>query len=68
VKVDDPLDLIEFYRTQGARWVADVGAVAGDARRMALHEGIRRRYKIWMDRPDFLLAELISPEPRGHAD
>ncbi|APW63364.1 ArnT family glycosyltransferase [Paludisphaera borealis] len=67
-KVGDPLDLIEFYRTQGARWVADVGAVAGDARRMALHEGIRRRYKIWMDRPDFLLAELISPEPRGHAD
>lgn len=67
-KVDGPLDLIEFYRSQGARWVADVGAGAGDVRRMALHDGIRRRYKIWMDRPGFLLAELISDEPRGHAD
>lgn len=68
-KVGDPLELVEFYRTRGARWVADVGAVAGDERRLALHDGIRRRYKIWMDRPDFLLAELIpSNEPRGHAD
>ena len=67
-KVGDPLELIEFYRSQGARWVADVGAGAGDPRRMALHDGIRRRYKIWMDRPGFLLAELISYEPRGHAD
>lgn len=67
-KVDDPLELIEFYRSQGARWVADVGAGVGDDRRMALHDGIRRRYKVWMDRPGFLLAELISDEPRGHAD
>jgi 4-amino-4-deoxy-L-arabinose transferase-like glycosyltransferase len=66
--VGDPLELVEFYRIQGARWVADVGAAAGDARRLALHEGIRRRYKIWMDRPDFLLAELTSDEPLGHAD
>jgi 4-amino-4-deoxy-L-arabinose transferase-like glycosyltransferase len=66
-RVADPLELIEFYRSRGARWVADVGAAAGDERRMALHEGIRRRYKIWMDRPDLLLAELAS-EPRAHAD
>jgi hypothetical protein len=68
-RVESPLELIEFYRGRGARWVADVGAAAGDEARTALHESIRRRYKIWMDRPDVLLAELIpSEELSGHAD
>ena len=38
-EIAGPLDLIEFYRRRGARYVADVGAGAGDDRRMALHEG-----------------------------
>lgn len=64
--VKTPLDLVEFYRTRGARWLADVGAGAGDAPRMALHAEIRRRYKVVVDRPEVFLAKLISNEPRGH--
>jgi len=64
--VQTPLDLVEFYRTKGARWLADVGAEPDDAPRMALHAGIRRRYKVVVDRPEAFLAKLISNEPRGY--
>ncbi|AMV39703.1 hypothetical protein VT85_19880 [Planctomyces sp. SH-PL62] len=63
-----PADLIEFYRAHGARWVADVGAEAGDLARLDLHDAIRRRYKVLIDRPEVLLAELAPGEPAGHAD
>lgn len=52
----DPLALIEFYRTRGARFVADVSAT--DPGRLALHEAIRRRYNVLVDRPGVLLASL----------
>ncbi len=64
--VKTPLDLVEFYRTRGAVWFADVGAGDDDAPRMALHAGIRRRYKVVVDRPEVFLAKLIYEEPRGH--
>jgi 4-amino-4-deoxy-L-arabinose transferase-like glycosyltransferase len=40
---DSPLALVEFYRTRGARFVADVRPDPGDPRRKALHEAIRHR-------------------------
>jgi len=65
--VRTPLDLVEFYRTKGARWLADVGAGPDDAPRLALHAGIRRRYKVVVDRPEVFLAKLITNnEPRGY--
>lgn len=64
--VRTPLELVEFYRTKGAEWLADVGAGPDDAPRMALHAGIRRRYKVVVDRPEVFLAKLISNEPSGY--
>lgn len=64
--VGTPLELVEFYRTKGAEWLADVGARPDDAPRMALHAGIRRRYKVVVDRPEVFLAKLISNEPSGY--
>jgi hypothetical protein len=68
LEVRGPLELIEFYRRQGARYVADVGAGAGDDRRIALHESIRRSYKVLVDRASILIAELNPPESHGHAE
>jgi hypothetical protein len=53
-----PLDLIEFYRHRGARYVADVGPEPDDDRRKALHEAIRRRYKVLVDRASVIIADL----------
>lgn len=53
---EGPLALVEFYRAQGARFVADVST--DDSDRLALHEAIRRRYKVVIDRPGILLAVL----------
>ena len=58
---DGPLALVEFYRDRGARYVADVGA-GGDPSRVALHEAIRRRYNVLVDRPGVLLADLTFPQ------
>ena len=66
--IRDPLDLIEFYRRRGARFVADVGAGEGDNRRSALHEGIRRSYKVVVDRASILIAELNPPESPAHVE
>ncbi len=62
-----PAALVEFYKDQGARWVADVGPGSDDPARTDLHAEIRRRYKVVIDRPDVLLADLHPEEP-GHAD
>jgi 4-amino-4-deoxy-L-arabinose transferase-like glycosyltransferase len=70
--LDDPgpLALVEFYKDHGARFVADVGdAAAGpDADRLALHESIRRRYNVLVDRPALLLAELTPRRGASHGD
>jgi hypothetical protein len=62
--IDDPVALIEFYRAHGARFVADVAdGVDADPARRALHQAIRRRYNVLLDRPDVLLARL-TPSSR----
>jgi hypothetical protein len=58
---EGPLALVEFYRSRGARFVADVAA-GGDPARLALHEAIRRRYNVVVDRPGVLLADLSFPQ------
>jgi hypothetical protein len=62
-----PLDLIEFYRARGARFLADVAAAAGDVRRLALHEAIRVRYKLMVDSCPLFLVELDAVETSTHA-
>jgi hypothetical protein len=57
--VDDPLALVAFYRARGARYVADVTPGA-EPRRLALHEAIRRRYNVVMDRDGVLIAVLTE--------
>ncbi|HMB05217.1 MAG TPA: glycosyltransferase family 39 protein [Isosphaeraceae bacterium] len=54
---DEPLALVEFYRARGARFVADVGT---DPARLALHEAIRRRYNVVVDRDGVLIAILTD--------
>jgi hypothetical protein len=61
-----PLDLIEFYRSRGARCFADVAPVPGDARREALHDAIRRRYKVLIDDETGIVAELEPAEIPRH--
>ena len=58
----DAFALVQFYHQRGARYFADVGDKSGPAgsARLALHEAIRRRYKILVDRPDVLLAALVE--------
>jgi hypothetical protein len=65
-RVTDPLGLIEFYRVHGARYVADVAPGRGDGRRKALHEAIRRRYKVQWDDATVIIAELVPSETPGH--
>ena len=57
---DGPLALIEFYRMQGVRYVADL--VTTDPARLALHDAIRGRYKVVVDRHGVLLAVLIDSQ------
>lgn len=57
---EGPLALVEFYRAQGARFVADVAT--DDPNRLALHKAIRRRYKVVVDQPGILLAVLLEPQ------
>jgi 4-amino-4-deoxy-L-arabinose transferase-like glycosyltransferase len=67
-QVDDPLELIEFYRFQGARYFADLVTPETDAPRMALHAAVRRRYKVIVDGPNYLVADLADGEVHGNAN
>jgi hypothetical protein len=62
-----PLELIEFYRARGARFMADVSAAPGDVRRIALHKAIRARYKLMLDTCPLFLVELNAVETSTHA-
>jgi 4-amino-4-deoxy-L-arabinose transferase-like glycosyltransferase len=57
---EGPLALVEFYRAHGARFVADLAP--DDPERLALHEAIRWRYKVLVDRPGVLFAVLTDPQ------
>ena len=63
IAVDDPYALVEFYRSQGARYLADTGPDTGPGRerRRALREAARRRARVIVDRPGVFLAELVGP-------
>ena len=65
--VQDPLDLVECYRRQGARYFADLGDRRADPRRMALHDAVRQRYKVIVDRPEVIIADLVVVETHSHA-
>ncbi len=58
--VDSPIELIEYYRSQGARYFADLGSRHADAERKGLHDAVRRRYKVIVDRPDVIIADLVD--------
>jgi hypothetical protein len=66
--VEGPLDLIETYRHQGARYFADLVSCADDPRRKGLHEFIRQRYKVIVDRPDVIIADLADSEIHWNAN
>jgi hypothetical protein len=63
--VSGPIDLVEYYRSRGARYFADLGDRPGDERRLALHDAVRRRYKVIIDRPEVLIADLESVPAAG---
>lgn len=69
---EDPLALLELYREQGASHVVDLWPVGAEPDRRALHDAIRRRYNVRVDRSGVLLAELDAPRNSGpdapHAD
>ena len=54
--------------TPGARYFADLGDRQADPRRMALHDGVRRRYKVIVDRPEVIIADLVVAEMNPHAN
>ncbi len=58
--VRGPIDLVDFYRSRGARYFADLGDRRDDPRRLALHEAVRQRYKVIIDRPEVLIVDLES--------
>jgi len=66
-RVESPASLLEYYRERGARYFADLGNSSDDPRRMALHEFVRRRYKVIVDHPGVIVADLVNSEIRPHA-
>ena len=60
-----PIDLVEYYRRRGARYFADLGDRRDDPRRMALHDAVRRRYKVIVDRPEVIIADLEAVPAAG---
>jgi len=69
-KVDTPESLVEFYRQRGAGYVADLTFSGESTERAEFHEWIRRTYRVRVDRPGLLLAELKARRefPRGGTD
>jgi hypothetical protein len=68
LEVDGPLDLLEFYRRQGARYFADLGCRDHDSRRKGLHESVRQRYKVIVDSPEVIIADLVGSEMHWNAN
>ena len=67
-RVDGPLELVEFYRSHGARYFADLGCHAADVTREGLHDAVRRRYKVIVDHPDVIIADLADSETHWNAN
>lgn len=62
-----PLGLVEFYRLHGAAYFADVRPAAIEPARLALHDAVRRRYNVVMDRPGVLIARLNESAQKGRS-
>ena len=60
--VDGPSALVAFYDQMGARYFADVTPEDASPARLALHEAIRRRYKVLEDGRGVILAELTEAD------
>jgi hypothetical protein len=67
-RVDGPLELVEYYRRQGARYFADLARDSVDLTRKGLHDAVRRRYKVIVDCPDVIIAELADSETYWNAN
>jgi hypothetical protein len=65
--IENPLDLLAYYHRQGAGYFADLGSRA-DPRRKGLHDAIRRRYKVIVDRPEVMIADLSTSRVHGNAN
>jgi hypothetical protein len=68
---NEPIDLLEFYRSRGATFFADLEPEPPSAiepQRRALHEAVRSRYKVLVDRPGVLIAELWGERGAVDAD
>ena len=57
-----------MYRRRGARFFADLGDRGADPLRMALHNAVRRRYKVIVDRPEVIIADLVAAEVLPHGN
>jgi hypothetical protein len=67
-----PPALVEFYKAQGARFVALPGRGAepqeNELARLDLQEAIRRRYNVLVDSPVVLIAALDHVQGKGSSD
>ena len=68
LRVESPLDLLEYYRRRGARYFADLGSRAAGPERKGLHEIVRRRYKVIVDSPEVIIADLADSGTHWNAN
>jgi hypothetical protein len=66
--VDSPLELLEYYRHRGARYFADLGSGGTDPERKGLHDVVRRRYKVIVDSPEVIIADLTDSGTHWNAN
>jgi hypothetical protein len=66
--VESPLDLIEYYRLRGAHYFVDLGSRDPRSPRKGLHDAVRRRYKVIVDSPEVLIAELSNSGTHWNAN
>ncbi len=66
--VESSLDLLEFYRSRGARFFADLGSRDADLGRKGLHDAVRRRYKVIVDSPEVIIADLADSGTHWNAN
>ncbi len=66
--VERPLDLIEFYRQRGARYFADLGSGESRLQRKGLHDAVRQRYKVIVDNPEAIIADLADSGTHWNAN
>lgn len=60
----EPLALIAFYRTKGAKYFVDLLPVGDEPERRLLHDAIRRRYNVRVDHGGVIFADLVDSSAR----